>query len=75
MELFRLIKMCLNETYGKVYIRKHFSDDFPIQNDLKRRDAFSPLLFNFVFKYATMKVQKKPCGTEIRLDTAAAGLR
>jgi hypothetical protein len=32
MKLVRLIKMCLNETYIKVHIGKHFSDKFPIQN-------------------------------------------
>jgi hypothetical protein len=32
MNLVRLISMCLNETYSKVRIGKHFSDSFPIQN-------------------------------------------
>jgi hypothetical protein len=39
--------VCLNETYSKVRIGKHFSDNFPIQNGLKEGDALSPLLFNF----------------------------
>jgi hypothetical protein len=47
MKLVRLIKMCLNETYSKVRIRKHLSDNFPIENDLKQGDALSPLLLNF----------------------------
>jgi hypothetical protein len=47
MNLVRLIKMCLNETYSKVRIGKHLSDSFPIQNGLKQGDALSPLLFNF----------------------------
>jgi hypothetical protein len=34
MKLLRLIKMCLNEMYSKVY-RKNLSDNFPIQNGLK----------------------------------------
>jgi hypothetical protein len=32
MKLVRLIKMCLNETYGKVRIGKYLSDNFPIEN-------------------------------------------
>jgi hypothetical protein len=32
--------MCLNETYGKVRIGKHLSDNFSIQNGLKQEDAF-----------------------------------
>jgi hypothetical protein len=39
MKLVRLIKMCLNETYSKVHIGKHLSDNFPIQNGLKQGDA------------------------------------
>jgi hypothetical protein len=35
MNLVRLIKICLNETYSKVRIGKYLSDNFPIQNDLK----------------------------------------
>jgi hypothetical protein len=49
MKFVRLIKMCLNETYSKVRIGKHFSDNFPIQNSLKQGDALTPLLFNFAF--------------------------
>jgi hypothetical protein len=33
--LFRLIKICLNETYYKVRIGKNLSDALPIQNGLK----------------------------------------
>jgi hypothetical protein len=52
----RLIKMCLNETYSKVYVGKHLSDNFPIQNDLKQGDDLSPLLSNFALEYAIRKV-------------------
>jgi hypothetical protein len=36
MKLFRLIRICLNETYSEVRISKHLSDNCPIQNDLKQ---------------------------------------
>jgi hypothetical protein len=36
MKLVKLIKMYLNETYSKVCIGKHLSDNFPIQNDLNK---------------------------------------
>jgi hypothetical protein len=39
-KLVKLIKICLNETYSKVCIRKYLSDSFPIQNGLKQGDAF-----------------------------------
>jgi hypothetical protein len=35
IELNTLIKTCLNETCSKVHAGKHFSNSFPIQNDLK----------------------------------------
>jgi hypothetical protein len=56
MKLFRLIKMCLNETYSKVHTDKHLSDRFPNQNGLKQVDALSPLLFNCALEYAIRKV-------------------
>jgi hypothetical protein len=34
-----LIKICLNETCIEVLIGKHLSDNFLIQNDLKKGDA------------------------------------
>jgi hypothetical protein len=57
MKLARLIKMCLNETYGRVRVDKYLSDVFPIRNGLKQGDAFSQLLFSFTLEYAIRRVQ------------------
>ena len=39
MQLVRLIKMFLNETYSRVQVGKHLSYMFPIKNGLKEGEA------------------------------------
>ena len=56
VKLVRLIKVCLNETYGRVQVGKHLSNVFPIKNDLKQGDALSPLLFNTALEYTIRRV-------------------
>jgi hypothetical protein len=57
MQLVRLIKMCLNETYSEVRMVRYLLDTFPLQNGLEQGDNFSPLLFNFALEYPIRKVQ------------------
>jgi hypothetical protein len=65
MELVRLIKMCLNETYSKFRIGKHLSDSFSIQNSLEQGDALSSLFFKFDLEYAIGKVQETQVGLKL----------
>jgi hypothetical protein len=51
------MKMCLNETYGTVWVGKHLSDTFSTKNGLKQGNTLSPLLFNFTLEYAIRRVQ------------------
>jgi len=57
--------MCLNKTYSRFRVGKHFSDMFPIRNGLKQGDALSPLLFNFTLNYAIRRVQVNQDGVKL----------
>jgi hypothetical protein len=48
--------------YSEVHISQYFSDNFPIQNSLKKGDALSPLLLIFAVKYAIRKIQENQVG-------------
>jgi hypothetical protein len=62
MTLYRLIKMCLNETEGKVCVGTR--DPFPNQNSLKG-DVLLPLPFYFTLKCGITRVQQSQVGLKL----------
>jgi len=65
MKLVRIIKMCLNETYGRVRVSKHLSDMFHVKNGLKQGDALLPLLFSFPSEYVIRRFQVNQDGLKL----------
>ena len=74
LQIVRLIKLCLNETYSKVRVGKDLSDMYPIRNGLKQGDGVSQLLFNFALEYVIRRVSCKPGCIEIKWYTSGSGL-
>jgi hypothetical protein len=44
-----LIKMCLNETYGRVRVGKGLSDRFSIKNGFRKGESFIAIAFKLHF--------------------------
>jgi len=65
MPLVRLIKMCLIETYSRVWVGRHLPDMFCIKNCLKQGDSLSPLLLNFVLEYVIRRVHVNQGGLKL----------
>jgi sorting nexin-29 len=42
LKLVRLLKMCLNETYSRVWVGKNLSDMFTVTNGSKHVEDLSP---------------------------------
>jgi hypothetical protein len=57
MILVRIIKICPDETYSRVWVGKHLSDMLPSRNGLKQGCASLPLTFNLALEYANRRVQ------------------
>jgi hypothetical protein len=50
-----LMKMCLNETYSRVWVGTHLSDMFPIRNDFKKSRCFIAITFQLCFRVCQWK--------------------
>jgi hypothetical protein len=65
IKLLRLTRMCLNEIYNRVRVRKHLYDMLPIKNGFKQGDALSSLFFNFALEYAIKRLKVNQDGLKL----------
>ena len=66
MNLAKPIKMCLNETYSRVWVSRHLSD-VSCQNGLKQGAASLPVSFDFAVEYAFQRVQVNQDGLKLNV--------
>jgi len=70
MKLVKLMSMCLNEIYNRVWIHTHFFATFPIKNGLKQGNTSSSLLVKFGLVCAIYKVQEDQEGFKLNGTSA-----
>jgi hypothetical protein len=65
-----LIKMCLNETYSRLRVRKYLSDMFRIKNSLKKCIRFIKIHFQLYFRVRHQEGSGKPGWFKIKWYTS-----
>jgi hypothetical protein len=65
IKLVKIMSMCLNEIYNRVWIHKNFFATFPIKNHLKQEDTSSSLPVKFDLACAIEKVQEDQEGFKL----------
>jgi len=67
IKLVKLLIMCLNETYGKVWVGIHLPDTVPVQSNLNLRYALLPIHFKFALEHVIRKVQVNQGGQKLNV--------
>jgi hypothetical protein len=67
IKLVKVLIMCLNETYGKVWVGIHFPDTVPVHNNLNLRDALLPIHFEFALEHVIREVQVNQRGRKLNV--------
>ena len=66
LEMVRLIKLCLNETYSRVTVGKYLCEFFPMRNGLKNRICFIDIPFQVYFRIRHQVGSGKPGWLKIK---------
>jgi hypothetical protein len=67
IKLVTLLIMCLNETYGKVWVGIHLPNTVPVQDKLNLRDALLLIRFKFALVHVIRKVQVNQGGRKLNV--------
>ena len=65
MQLVRLTRVCLSETYSRVRLGYHLSDMILIRSGLRQGDVLTPLFFNFASEYTIRRIQVNQNGLKL----------
>lgn len=64
-KIIKLIKLCVNDSKGKVKVGREYTEIFEINTGVRQGDGLSPILFNIALEEALRETTKSTGGAKI----------